>query len=350
MRSRHLSVESIRMAAADSSLFTLHSSLFKEQALEAGFSACGIAQARPVDEVTANSYRQWLAQGGHANMNYLADNVDKRLDPTLLLPGAQSIVVVALNYTPASQLPDGEYQLAAYALGHDYHDVLKARLRQLAAQCLPADAGTKLAVDTVPILERYWAWQAGVGFLGRNHQLIIPGAGSMFFLGEIVTTAIFDSYDAPQPSRCGTCHRCIDACPTGALESMLDAKKCLSYQTIENRGALDESVKDKLGTTIYGCDRCQQACPWNKGAKPTDIPELQPSESLLNMTRDDWHQLTLEQYQQLFRGSAVKRAKYEGLMRNIRAVEGGNEDLQQRKGKEIDHSSGHSQQGGVETV
>lgn len=305
---------------------TLSSHFIKEQAAQIGFSACGLAKARPVDEATADGYRQWLAQGAHATMGYLADHVDKRLDPTLLLPGAQSIIVVALNYAPATHFPPGEYQLAAYALGRDYHDVLKARLRQLAAQCLPAEAEAKVAVDTVPILERYWAWQAGIGFLGRNHQLIIPGAGSMLFLGEIVTTAAFDAYDAPQPCRCGSCYRCIDACPTGAITiqcSMFNAHRCLSYQTIENRGPLDDDVKDKLGTTIYGCDRCQQACPWNREAQPTDIAELQPSASLLGMTRDDWHRLTLEQYQQLFRGSAVKRAKYEGLMRNIRAVEGG---------------------------
>lgn len=304
---------------------TLSSYFIKEQATAIGFTACGIAQARPVDEATASSYRQWLAQGGHATMDYLTRNVDMRLDPTLLLPGARSIIIVALNYAPARPLPEGEYQLAAYALGRDYHDVLKERLRQLAAQCLPADAETKLAVDTVPILERYWAWQAGIGFLGRNHQLIIPGAGSMFFLGEIVTTAAFDAYDTPQPCRCGTCHSCIDACPTGAItahHSAFNAQRCLSFQTIENRGPLDESVRDKLGTTIYGCDRCQQACPWNKCAKPTDIPELQPSEALLNMTRDDWHHLTPEQFRLLFRGSAVRRTKYEGLMRNIIASEG----------------------------
>ena len=304
---------------------SLNSDTIKAEALRLGFFACGIARARPVDEATAARYRLWIASGGHAGMHYLADNIDKRLDPTLLLPGARSIVVVAMNYAPARRIPDDEYQIAAYAYGQDYHDVLKQRLRQLTGGPSLDDGWgeAKVCVDTVPLLERYWAWQAGLGFIGRNHQLIIPHAGSQFFLGAIVTTAAADHYDGPMPSRCGTCHRCIDACPTGALaidHSMFNSQKCLSYQTIENRGDIDETVRDKLGNSIYGCDRCQQACPWNRFARPTDIPELQPREELLLMRRADWQQLTVEQYRALFRGSAVKRAKYEGLVRNIRAV------------------------------
>ena len=332
---------------------SLRSSDIKAEARSLGFFACGIAKARPVDEGTAAHYRQWLAEGGHADMHYLENNLEKRLDPTLLLDGARSIIVVALNYTPAQRIPDDQYQLAAYAYGKDYHDVLKHRLMQLTQHLSPntqhpspithhpSPNTHKLCTDTVPILERYWAQQAGLGFIGRNHQLIIPRAGSMFFLGEIITTAEFDVYDSPMQNLCGTCHRCIDACPTGALQmedgrwkmedscaqpifnfqfSIFNSKKCLSYQTIENRGDIDEELKEKMGNSIYGCDRCQQACPWNRFAVPTDIPELQPSDSLLNMTREKWQQLTVEEYRELFRGSAVKRAKYEGLMRNIQAI------------------------------
>jgi epoxyqueuosine reductase len=252
-------------------------------------------------------------------MQYLENNVEKRLDPTLLLEGAESIIAVALNYAPARHIPDDEYQLAVYAYGQDYHDVLKSRLRELAV-CLGASE-VKIATDTVPILERYWARQAGLGFIGRNHQLIIPHAGSMFFLGEIVTTASFDHYDEPMPCRCGLCRKCLEACPTGALGDCFNSRLCLSYQTIENRGDIAQEVKDKMGTTIYGCDRCQQACPWNRFAHPTVVPELQPSDALLSMRRDDWHRLSVDDYRRLFKGSAVKRAKYEGLMRNIRAVE-----------------------------
>ena len=319
-----------------------------------GFSACGIAEAAPVDAATADRYRQWIACGGHADMHYLESNTDKRLDPTLLLPGARSIIVVAMNYAPARRLPENEYQIADYALGLDYHDVMRSRLQQLAASAESLlNAALKICVDTVPILERYWAQRAGVGFIGRNHQLIIPGTGSMVFLGEIVTPAEADRYDAPIENRCGTCRRCLDACPTGALRSeevkvkseefatatdseqktsvvnnssrftlhdALNSRLCLSYQTIENRGPLDPQAADKLGKTIYGCDRCQLVCPWNRFARPTDVAELQPSEALLSMTTDKWHTLTVEEYRRLFRGSAVKRAKYEGLMRNIEAV------------------------------
>ena len=281
----------------------------KAEALRLGFSACGIAEARPVDEATATASRRWIASGGHADMHYLENNIDKRLDPTLLLPGARSIIVVAMNYAPASRLPEGEYQIADYALGQDYHDVMRSRLRRLSED-------GKICVDTVPILERYWAWQAGLGFIGRNRQLIIPGAGSMFFLGEFVSTRAADHYDQPMPERCGTCHRCLDACPTGALQEF-DAGRCLSYQTIENRGEIDEDVKDKLGTTIYGCDRCLRATPQFKESHPTAESAFQPTEALLQMSPDDWKQLTEEQYRTLFKGSAVKRAKYPGLKRNI---------------------------------
>ncbi len=313
------------------SLLTSH--FIKSSALQLGFSACGIAKAEPVDEDTARAYRQWIADGRQADMHYLEANIDKRLDPTLLLPGARSIIVVAMSYAPARRLPEGEYQIADYALGRDYHDVMKQRLRQL----IPG----LICVDTVPILERYWAVRAGLGFIGRNHQLIIPHRGSMFFLGVIVSTLEADSYDEPlslSADPCGTCRRCLDACPTGALTSHfsphtshlspltshlspLTSSACLSYQTIEHRGPLAEDVSDKLGTTIYGCDRCQRVCPYNRHAEPTTIPELQPSDALLGMHRDDWHRLSREDYQRLFRGSAVKRAKYEGLMRNIEAVE-----------------------------
>ena len=326
-------------ASKTNHIFHLSSFILKQEALRLGFSACGIAQARPVDEDTALAYRQWIAQGCHADMHYLANNIDKRLDPTLLLPGARSIIVVALNYTPPRRMPPSEYRIADYALGKDYHDVMKQRLRQLWAILSSSPEDGLICVDTVPILERYWAWQAGLGFIGRNHQLIIPHAGSRFFLGEIVTTLPFDTYDQPltfpnDHHPCGNCHRCIDACPTNALRSTqhdshpsknhppftLHPSLCLSYQSIENRGPLSDTAKRELAPYIYGCDRCQDACPWNRFSTPTAVTEFHPSDSLISMTRQQWHSLTREQYQQLFRGSAVKRAKYEGLTRNILAT------------------------------
>lgn len=299
----------------------------KAEASRLGFFACGLTEARPVDDTTARQYREWIAEGHHASMHYLADHIDKRLDPTLLLEGAQTIICVALNYAPVRRMPDDQYQIAAYAYGQDYHDVLKNRLRQLISSLALHPDEVKIATDTVPILERYWAVEAGLGFIGRNHQLIIPGAGSQFFLGELVTTRPFDHYDHPCTLHCPPqCHRCLDVCPTGALSDTFLSERCLSYQTIENRDAISPVVAPKLGNTIYGCDRCTRCCPFNLHAPATDIPEFQPQEALLHMQKADWHQLTVDTYRQLFKGSAVKRAKYEGLMRNIRAVADENKD------------------------
>lgn len=293
------------------------SQTIKAEAKRLGFFACGAAKASPVEEPVAEAYRRWVDLHCHASMDYLADNVEKRLNPTLLVEGVKSIVCVALGYAPSRRMLQGEYQIAAYAYGKDYHDVMRAKLHELAA-----NSGIKVYrafCDTAPVLERYWAVKAGLGWTGRHHQLIIPNAGTMFFLGELFIPIEID-YDEPLPQRCGDCHACIDACPTGALSSdTFYAEKCLSYQTIENRGELSDDAKHALGDYIYGCDQCQAACPYNRFATPTDEALLQPSDQLMAMRKDDWLHLTPEQYRALFKGSAVKRAKYEGLMRNIRS-------------------------------
>lgn len=300
----------------------------KAEASRLGFFVCGFARAEPVSEAMRRHYLGWLADGRNADMAYLGNNLDKRFDPRLLMPGVKTIVVVAQNYFPARRLPEGEPQIADYALGLDYHDIVKQKLRQLAATVGIADY--RAFVDTAPVLERYWAVRAGLGWIGKNQQLIIPHAGSEFFLGELFVTVELPP-DEPLPNRCGTCHRCVDACPTHALSlpatcvegygdiTRFDARLCLSYQTIENRGELTVGAKAAMGDTFYGCDRCQRACPWNRFAKPSTEPLLQPREELLAMTRQKWGNLTEEDYRRLFKGSAVKRAKYEGLMRNINA-------------------------------
>lgn len=299
----------------------------KAEASRLGFFVCGFARAEPVSEAMRRHYLGWLADGRNADMAYLGNNLDKRFDPRLLMPGVKTIVVVAQNYFPARRLPEGEPQIADYALGLDYHDIVKQKLRQLAATVGIADH--RAFVDTAPVLERYWAVRAGLGWIGKNQQLIIPHAGSEFFLGELFVTVELPP-DEPLPNRCGTCHRCVDACPTHALSlpatcvegygdiTRFDARLCLSYQTIENRGELTVGAKAAMGDTFYGCDRCQRACPWNRFAKPSTEPLLQPREELLAMTRQKWENLTEEDYRRLFKGSAVKRAKYEGLMRNIK--------------------------------
>ena len=309
------------------------SNSIKTEAARLGFSACGIAKAGPVDKRAAENLARWTGNGGHAGMDYMARNTDKRLDPTLLMPGAVSIVSVALNYAPQTRMPSGEMQIAAYAYGQDYHHVVKGKLREMAAALGFAEwtEGVSEGVwyrafcDSAPILERYWAEKAGIGWTGRNHQLIIPRAGSMFFLGELLLSCEL-AYDKPMENRCGNCQRCITACPTKAIAKMEDgttafaSEKCLSYQTIENRGEIPPEIKSRMGGRIYGCDECIRACPWNRFSHPTSEESLKPSPELLSMKKADWLALTPEKYASLFKGSAVKRAKYQGLVRNIRAA------------------------------
>ncbi len=320
----------------------------KAEALRLGFSACGIAKAESVDEATSKVFISWLNRGDCATMDYMRNNLDKRLDPTLLMPGAKSVISLALNYYPTTLLPQNQYQFAYYAYGKDYHDVMRRKMQELCDSLktlLETPQGSesigdeeipleekkealemKICCDTVPILDRYWAWKSGIGWIGKNTNLIIPHAGSFFFLGEIIVNRTL-AYDTPLPSQCGNCTRCLDACPTHALQAphSLNANRCLSFLTIESRQGLNgEAVDPTLYSLnhpyIYGCDRCQQACPHNRFATPTLIEDFRPSAELLAMTKYDWHALSVEQYRPLFKGSAVKRAKYEGLKRNINLV------------------------------
>lgn len=295
----------------------------KAEALCLGFSACGVARAEAVDETTSEAFRSWCARGMQAGMNYMENYTDKRLDPRLLMEGTQTIVSVALNYYPARQLREDQYQFAWYAYGKDYHDIMKSKLNALQAMIAPPPLQSRVFCDTAPVLERYWAWRAGLGWIGKNTQLIIPRAGSCFFLGEILLDAETDKYDEPRESRCGNCTRCLNACPTKALEApfLLNSGRCLSYLTIENREDIPPVEGKKTGKKIYGCDECQKACPWNRFATPCRTAELQPSEAFMQMKKEDWEALTEEQYKVLFKGSAVKRAKFAGLLRNIRQAE-----------------------------
>ena len=250
----------------------LSSEKVKAEALRLGFSACGMARAEMVDKSTACFFRQWLSQGNHAEMHYMENHLEKRLDPRQLLEGAKTVVCVALNYAPGKRFPNGEYQLADYALGQDYHDIMRKKLHQLAETILsplyfepdgesPETQGDNLQTvpyrafaDTAPILERYWAEKAGLGWMGRNHQLIIPpregessGGGSMFFLGELLLNVESDHYDTPMKNRCGICTRCIDACPTGAMEAKLDERK---------EAYIDQSL-------CIGCTLCTRQCKFD---------------------------------------------------------------------------------------
>jgi epoxyqueuosine reductase len=332
----------------------LSSSLIKAEAVRLGFDACGLVRVTPVDTSTADAFNRWIAEGHHGDMDYMNRYGDARFHPESVLSGCRTIVSLALSYMPQSTIPVDRPQIAYYAYGRDYHDVMKQQIRELAvaisgpSPCLPRGGGDsnnpdsslprercpqdkeglpyRVAVDTAPILERYWAVKAGLGWIGRNHNLIIPHKGSFVVLGELLLTAEVDIYDSPITNHCGSCHRCIDACPTCALtDEGIDARRCLSYLTIEHRGPFSPEQADLVRNQpapryIYGCDRCQLACPHNRLYENSGDPGIPINTSLLSMTAADWKALTRERYQQLFRGSAVKRAKYEGLMRNIQAV------------------------------
>jgi epoxyqueuosine reductase len=290
----------------------------KNEALRLGFSACGIASADNVNE-NIQYFREWIAAGNHAGMPYLEKYFEKRLHPYLLVKGVRSIVSVALNYYPERLLDEEQYQFAYYAYGKDYHEVIRRKLNDLFSfihnELYPIRG--MAFCDTAPVLERYWAWRAGLGWIGKNTQLIIPKAGSYFFLGELFLDTELE-YDVPfRRDNCGSCVCCLNACPSKALEQpyKLNARRCLSYLTVENQGAIPEDAV--LGNRIYGCDECQKVCPWNRFAVPCNIQEFQPAPAFLEMRKEDWRDLTEEQYRILFKGSAVKRARYEGLKRNI---------------------------------
>lgn len=298
----------------------LLSQFIKAEALRLGFDVCGIAKAGTVTTETTDFCNKWIDEGKHGTMHYLERNREKRYDPTLLVEGCKSIVVVAMNYAPARPL----HCISSYALGEDYHKIVKDRL-YLLLKSINEKTGCRgrAFCDSAPVLERYWAIQAGLGIIGRNHQLLIPGMGSYFFIGELFID-IETEYDTPQDERnCGNCMKCIENCPTGALSKTgFDARKCLSYLTIEYRDELPDGIEKKMGECFYGCDQCLTSCPHNRAAKPNKTPEFQPKEELLQINKEHWHSLTKDEYDRLFNKSAVERCGYEQLMRNIKATKG----------------------------
>ncbi len=285
----------------------LNSKLVKAQASRLGFVACGLAKAEPVAESFAIRYRRWLDLDFCGEMDYMRRNVEMRLKPDLLVPGVRTIVSLAMNFMPSEHQPG----ISLYAQGKDYHDVLRERMQQLMQAC---GLEGRCFVDTAPVLERYWAWQSGVGIVTQSGLVAVPGYGPTVFLGELFLTQEADTYDEPLPDslpeEVGWAKVCHALTPEG-----LDARLCISYQTIEHRGPLPDNLR--LAATFYGCDRCLRATPQFAESHPTAEPAFQPSEALLQMAPDDWQNLTEEQYRSLFKGSAIKRAKYDGLKRNI---------------------------------
>lgn len=298
------------------------SALIKEKAIDLGFLLCGISKAQYLEKEAAN-LEHWLAQNYHGEMSYMANHFDKRVDPTVLVPGSKSVISLAYNYfNPTRQDDEDAPKLSMYAYGKDYHKVVRKKLNQLFGWIKETfgDIDGRVFVDSAPILERDWAKRSGIGWIGKNTLLIHPRKGSFFFLAEIILDLDLQ-YDSPISDYCGTCTRCIDACPTNAIDEqgyVMDGSKCISYLTIELKDEMPAEFKGKMDNWMFGCDICQQVCPWNRFSMPHDEAEFIPKEDLLTMTKDDWQNMTQSTFDSLFEGSAVKRTKYEGLSRNIK--------------------------------
>ncbi len=297
--------------------------LVKSLAIDLGFSFCGISKAGFLED-EAPRVEEWLRRGYQGKMDYLNNHFDKRLDPTLLVPGAKSVVSVGYNYYPAKDLAvDGSLKIAKYAYGEDYHFVVKDKLAELISR-LREKVGNidgRAFVDSAPVMERAWAAKSGVGWIGKNSLLLNKSMGSFFFLGELIIDLELEP-DGPMKDYCGSCTACMDACPTEAIpeNGVVNGSKCISYYTIELKDSIPESVKGKFENWIFGCDICQDVCPWNRFSKPHNEPRFQPSADLEKLNHGEWTEITESIFKSVFGSSAMKRTGYEGLKRNIKFV------------------------------
>ena len=297
-----------------------YSNFIKEQAKRLGFLECGIAKADFLEE-EAPRLEKWLQNGYHGEMHYMENHFDKRLDPRLLVDGAKSVISLSYNYFPSEVQQEGSYKISKYAYGQDYHHIIKDKLREL-LQLINDEIGEvsgRCFVDSAPVLERAWAQKSGLGWNGKHSLLIQKQQGSFFFLAELIIDLELE-YDVPfKTDHCGSCTRCIDACPTQAIlpNNTVDGSKCISYLTIELKDAIPTGFEGQLQDWMFGCDVCQDVCPWNRFSKPHEESLFAPQESLLDMTKRDWQELTQETFSKVFKKSAVKRTKFSGLTRNI---------------------------------
>lgn len=293
----------------------------REKALDLGFSLVGFAKAEPLVYEKIR-LQNWLDKGFHGEMSYMENYFDKRTDPTLLVPGCKSIIVLGYNYhNPQKQFDPSAPKISQYAYGKDYHYVVKDKLKTLQqyidTEIQPIEA--RVFVDSAPVMEREWAKKAGIGWIGKNTLLINPKKGSYFFLGEIILNIELE-YGQPINDFCGTCRRCIDACPTNAIQDQgyeMDGSRCISYATIEIKGDIPSLFEGKMENWAFGCDICQDICPWNRFAQEHNEVEFLPSDDLLNMTQTDWDNLTETEFKKLFKKSPLKRTKFKGLKRNL---------------------------------
>jgi len=296
-------------------------SLIKAKAGELGFLACGIARAEFLEE-EAPRLEQWLRSGHHGEMAYMERHADLRLDPRRLVPGAKSVISLAYNYfTGPGQVDPRAPRISTYAYGRDYHKVLRKRLKPLMAFIRErfGDVAMRAFVDSGPVMEKAWARRTGVGWTGRHTNVLRREGGSFFFLCEIIADLEL-APDPPATDHCGTCRRCIDACPTDAIIKpyVVDGSRCISYFTIELREAIPTEMKGRFANWAFGCDICQQVCPWNRFSRPHQEPEFIPKPELMGLSSEEWHGMTEVVFDRLFEGSAVKRTKYPGLKRNLR--------------------------------
>jgi len=298
-----------------------HTRLIREEAHRLGFEFVGFAKAEQM-EPEARRLEAWLNQGMHGQMHYMGNHFEKRTDPTKLVPGAKTVVSLMYNYyTEAEQRDPEAPKISKYAYGKDYHFIVKRKLKALMHFINDniGEVGGRVFVDSAPVMERDWARRSGIGWNGKNTLTINPKAGSYYFLAELILDLEL-VYDNPIKDYCGTCRRCIDACPTDAIDEqgyLVDGSKCISYFTIELKEAIPERYRGKFENWMFGCDICQDVCPWNRFAKPHEEPEFEPHPDLLEMSPEDWSEITEEVFREIFRKSAVKRTKYAGLRRNI---------------------------------
>jgi epoxyqueuosine reductase len=292
---------------------TERSEAIRTEALGLGFAACGFSRAGALKEDAAR-LNKWLEWGHHAGMSYMARYFEKRTDPTKLVEGAKSVISLLYPYYTDRVQASGAPVLSKYAYGKDYHHVLKKKMRLLLENIRKTfgPVSGRAFVDSAPVLDRAWAREAGLGWTGKNSCLISRKAGSFFFIGELVTDLELEYNRVPEADHCGSCSRCIEACPTGAIleDRTLDAARCISYQTIENRGSIPGELRGSLSGRLFGCDICQNVCPWNRKAMLHREPDFEPAAGLLEMTGEDWTYLSEEEYNRLFKDSTVTRAGY----------------------------------------
>lgn len=296
-----------------------YSQIIKAESKRLGFLSCGISKAGFLEE-EAPRLENWLNNNMNGQMSYMENHFDKRLNPTLLVDDAKSVISLLLNYYPSELQNENSYKISKYAYGQDYHHVIKEKLKEL-LHFIQTEIGAvsgRAFVDSAPVLDKAWAAKSGLGWVGKNSNLITQKVGSFYFIAELIIDLELE-YDSPTTDHCGSCTACLDACPTEAIVApyVVDGSKCISYFTIELKDNLPQEMKGKFDDWMFGCDVCQDVCPWNRFSKPHNEPLFQANPDILNFSKADWEEITVDTFQKVFKNSAVKRTKYEGLLRNI---------------------------------